>query len=136
MIVVSDKSRTALLGLVELIGQGSGQPVPIVEIAEARDVPLHVVEQLFGNLRRAGILQSQRGMRGGYSFRRPPSEISVLDVVEAVDGELTSPEALPGAPDAIWRDAIRGLAETLGGVTVAEVHRAEAEARSAPMFHI
>ncbi|MDH3226697.1 MAG: Rrf2 family transcriptional regulator [Thermoleophilia bacterium] len=136
MIVVSEKSRTALVALVELANHNSGQPVPIVEVAEARGVPLHVVEQLFGSLRRAGILQSQRGMRGGYSFRRPPSEVTVLDVVEAVDGELTSPDSMPAVQDAVWREAIHGLAGMLGGSTVAELAHREAEVRSAPMFHI
>lgn len=136
MIAVSDKSRTALVALVELANQNSDQPVPIVEIAEARGVPLHVVEQLFGSLRRAGLLQSQRGMRGGYSFRRPPSEITVLDVVEAVDGELASPEAMANGLDTIWRDALQGLVDTLGGATVAELALEDSEARSAPMFHI
>jgi Rrf2 family protein len=136
MIVVSDKSRTALISLVELVNQNSDQPVPIIEVAEARGVPLHVVEQLFGSLRRAGILQSQRGMRGGYSFRKPPSEVTVLDVVEAVDGELASLEAMGQGLDSVWREALEGLSATLSGATVAELAHRDAEARSAPMFHI
>lgn len=136
MIVVSEKSRIALVALVELVSQNSDQPVPIIEVAQACDVPLHVVEQLFGSLRRAGILQSQRGMRGGYSFRRPPSEVSVLDVVEAVDGEIASADGMGTGLDTVWRQAIEGLAGTLGSASVAEIAHRDAEARSAPMFHI
>ena len=62
--------------------------MPIGEIARARDIPVQFLEGLFATLRRAGILQSQRGVKGGYSFARPPSEITVLEVVELLEGEL------------------------------------------------
>ena len=136
MIVITEKSRAALAALVDLAAQGSERPVPIVEVAERRGLALHVVEQLFGALRRAGILRSQRGMRGGYAFRRPAAEVTVLDVVEAVDGEVAAPDATPGGGNEIWREALDGATAVLGETTVADVARREAAARNAPMFHI
>lgn len=135
MITVSDKSRLALQVLVELSRHPAGTPVPIVELAGARSIPLHIVEQLFGGLRRAGILQSQRGVKGGYSFRRPPSEVSVNAVIAAVDGEPDVASLGDGPIDAVLRAATEGFREALEGVTVAELAQREAQSR-APMFHI
>ena len=50
-----------------------GRPVPIAELARRRDIPLQFLEQLFATLRRAGMLQSQRGVKGGYTFMKDPA---------------------------------------------------------------
>ena len=60
--------------------------MPIGELARRRDIPVQFLEQLFATLRRAGVLKSQRGVKGGYTFARPPGEITVLEVVELLDG--------------------------------------------------
>ena len=72
MITVSDRSRAAVSALAELARRAEPAPVPILEIAEGCHIPLHVLEQLFSSLRRSGILKSQRGVKGGYSFLRNP----------------------------------------------------------------
>lgn len=138
MITITEKSRSAVLALAELAGRVGAGPVPILEVAEARSIPLHFLEQLFAGLRRAGVLQSQRGVKGGYSFRRPPAEVTVLEVVETVDGRLAPPggDEAPDALDGIWAEARAVLADLLGGVTIADVVEREARLRSAPMFHI
>jgi Rrf2 family transcriptional regulator, cysteine metabolism repressor len=112
--------------------------VPILEVAEARGIPLHFLEQLFAGLRRAGILQSQRGVKGGYSFRRPPAEVTILEVVETVDGRLTPPGGQSPAEGAesVWAEARTNLAELLSALTIAEMVEREARIQSAPMFHI
>jgi len=135
MITVSDKSRLALQALVELSRRPASTPVPIVEVASARAIPLHIVEQLFGGLRRAGILQSQRGVKGGYSFRRPASEVTVNAVIAAVDGEPDLAGLDDGPIDSVLRGAAEGFRDVLEGVTVAELAQREAQSR-APMFHI
>ena len=66
--------------------RAAATPVPIGELARRRDIPVQFLEQLFATLRRAGILRSQRGVKGGYSFAREPTEITVLEVVELLDG--------------------------------------------------
>ena len=93
MLVITTKSPYAVRALAELARRGQSTPVPIGEIARARDIPVQFLEGLFATLRRAGILQSQRGVKGGYTFARPPSEITVLEVVELLEGELGSDAA-------------------------------------------
>ena len=131
MIAITTKSRYAVSALAELAGRGSAGPVPINEIARRREIPVQFLESLFGSLRRAGILQSQRGAKGGYSFARPPGEVTVLEVVEVLEGELGAAAAATGG---LWADAAAALRGVLGEVTLAEV--AEREKRSAPMYYI
>ncbi len=111
--------------------------MPIVEISEACSIPLHVLEQLFAGLRRAGVLQSQRGVKGGYSFRRPPAEVTILEIVEGVDGRL-APEREPRhhAVDRLWAEITVELGSRLSAVTVGELLERQERAASAPMFHI
>lgn len=113
--------------------------MPILEVAEARGVPLHFLEQIFAGLRRAGILQSQRGVKGGYSFRRLPAEVSILEVVEAVDGRISPPggaHAESYGSETVWTEARATLSELLGSLTIADMQEREARFQSAPMFHI
>src|SRR6185369_4007661 len=88
MLSITTKSPYALQALAELGRLGGAGPVPIGELARRREIPVQFLEQLFAVLRRSGILRSQRGVKGGYSFARPPHEISVLEVVELLDGSL------------------------------------------------
>jgi len=141
VITITEKSRSAVLALTELAQRGSAAPVPILEVAEARGIPLHFLEQLFAGLRRAGILQSQRGVKGGYSFRRPPPEVTILEVVETVDGRLSSPGPGGGPVEAmdsgsVWAEARATLAELLSSLTIADMVEREARIQAAPMFHI
>lgn len=106
--------------------------MPIAEIAKARDIPVQFLEGLFGSLRRAGILQSQRGVKGGYLFARPPGEVTVLEVVELLDGELGPEASAAGQP---WVDGVEALRSVLAFATIAEVAEREAQA-SAPMYYI
>ena len=133
MLVITTKSPYAVRALTELARRGGPAPVPIGEIARARDIPVQFLEGLFATLRRAGILQSQRGVKGGYSFARPPSEISVLDVVELLDGGLGADAATNGA---IWADAVEAVKGVLGGATIAELAEREAQAAGTPMYYI
>jgi Rrf2 family protein len=85
MLSITTKSPYALRALAELGRSGEG-PVPIGELARRRDIPVQFLEQLFAVLRRAGVLRSQRGVKGGYAFARPPHEVTVLEIVELLDG--------------------------------------------------
>src|SRR4051812_32227030 len=112
MLAITSKSPYAVSALVELARTASSDPVPIGEIAKRRNIPVQFLESLFATLRRAGILQSQRGVRGGYTFARPPAEITVLEVVELLEGELgaDTPQAGP-----IWDEAVEAGEAVLGG---------------------
>ena len=122
MLAITSKSPYAVRALAELARTGNAGPVPIGEIARRRDIPVQFLEGLFATLRRAGILQSQRGVKGGYSFARPPEELTVLEVVEALEGSL-GPVAT-----GVFADAVGALRAQLGGVTIADVAQREARA--------
>src|SRR5919201_2248199 len=87
MLSITTKSPYAVRALAELARSGAG-PIPIGELARRRDIPVQFLEQLFATLRRAGVLRSQRGVKGGYLLARDPSEVTVLEVVELLDGPL------------------------------------------------
>jgi Rrf2 family protein len=106
--------------------------VPIGEIAKAREIPVQFLEGLFATLRRAGILQSQRGVKGGYLFARPPAEVTVLEVTELLDGELGTG---PGATDQVWTEATGALCGVLRSTSIADLVDREAESTS-PMYYI
>jgi DNA-binding IscR family transcriptional regulator len=104
--------------------------VPIAELARRRDIPVQFLEQLFAVLRRAGVLRSQRGVKGGYSFGRPPGEITVLEIVELLDGPL-GPTA-----EGVFADAVTAAREVLAGTTVRDVVEREAREAGANMYYI
>ena len=133
MLVITTKSPYAVRALSELARRGTGAVVPIGEIARARDVPVQFLEGLFGTLRRGGILQSQRGVKGGYSFARSPSEVTVLEVVELLEGELGADAPASGP---LWEEATEALKSVLRGTTIADLAEREAQAAGAQMYYI
>lgn len=101
------------------------------ELASRQGIPFKFLENILAELRRAGMLQSQRGADGGYWLTVPAAEVSVADIVRAVEGPLadvrrTPPEDLdyPGPAEAlqrVWLAARASLREVLEVVTVADV---------------
>ncbi len=96
---LSCKSEYALLALLELAQHyNDGQVLQIKEIAAHQSIPDRYLEQLLATLRRQGLVRSQRGAKGGYFLARPPWRISLLDVIQAIEGEdVTRPRDLPPA---------------------------------------
>ena len=131
MLVITSKSPYAVRALAELARRGGTTPVPIGELARARDIPPQFLEGLFATLRRAGVLQSQRGVKGGYSFARPPGEITVLQVVELLEGELGTE-----ATGAVWTEATDALKSVLSSTSIADVAERESQDAGAPMYYI
>src|SRR3954464_10791531 len=107
---------------------GAAAPVQIAELARRRDIPVQFLEQLFAVLRRAGLLRSQRGVKGGYSFAREPSEITVLEVVELLDG--------PRGREAsgVFADAASAAQKVLAETTIADIVEREQRERGAAMY--
>jgi len=130
MISITTKSPYALKALTELGRSGDAGPVPIGELARRRDVPVQFLEQLFATLRRAGILRSQRGVKGGYSFARPPAEITVLEIVELLDGPLGR-EA-----EGVFADAADAARSIFARTTIADVVEREAREAGVAMYYI
>lgn len=130
MISITSKSPYAVRALVQLYRHGDNGPVPIAELARGGDIPVQFLEQLFATLRRSGVLRSQRGVKGGYSFARPAGEVTVLEIVELLDG--------PFGQDAtgVFADAAKAARAVLSESTIADAAEAEAQAASRPMYHI
>ncbi len=133
MLAITSKSPYAVRALSELARRDSSGPVPIGDIARRRDIPVQFLEGLFATLRRAGVLQSQRGVKGGYSFARPPAEVTVLEVVELLEGELGADAVDAGR---IWSEAVEAARSVLAGVTIAELAESEAREAGASMYYI
>jgi Rrf2 family cysteine metabolism transcriptional repressor len=130
MISITTKSPYALSALVELHRQGTAGPVPIAELARRREIPVQFLEQLFATLRRAGILRSQRGVKGGYTLARPADEVTVLELVELLDGPVGS------SSSGVFAQAAQAASVVLAEATVASVAEQEMRAVGAPMYHI
>ena len=130
MLSITTKSPYAVRALVELATMDSETPVPIAELARRRDVPVQFLEQLFAVLRRAGILRSQRGVKGGYAFARDPGEVTVLEVVELLDGRLGA-EA-----EGIFAEAAAAARAVLAKTTINDVVERENQAAGATMYYI
>jgi Rrf2 family protein len=129
MLSITTKSPYALRALAELGRSGDG-PVPIGELARRREIPVQFLEQLFAAMRRAGILRSQRGVKGGYSFARPPHEITVLEIVELLDGPLGR-EA-----EGIFAEAATAARDVLAASTIGDIVDREARESGATMYYI
>jgi Rrf2 family protein len=129
---VSAKTDYALRAAVELAAaHGDGSPVKGERLATTQSIPLRFLENILLQLRHAGIVESRRGADGGYKLARPPEEITLADVIRAIDGPLAGvsgqrPETLDfkGTSEPlrdVWiavRASLRGVLE---GVTLADV---------------
>lgn len=145
---ISAKSRYAVRALVELAEReetAPGRPVRLGDIAGSRGIPPQFLEQLFSSLRRAGLLRSHRGASGGFSFARHPEEVSVLEVVEALDGRLSPATCTQGECDrldgcgaaGVWIEARQALEDVLGRTTITALLERERRARERPaMYYI
>ena len=130
MLSITTKSPYALKALTELARSGDAGPVPIGELARRREVPVQFLEQLFATLRRSGVLRSQRGVKGGYTFARPPATVTVLEIVELLDGPLGRDA------EGIWGDAARATRAVLERTSIADIVDREAREAGVAMYYI
>ncbi|MGQ9666411.1 MAG: RrF2 family transcriptional regulator [Anaerolineae bacterium] len=132
----SAKEQYGLRAMVELArcyGQG---PVSLADVAQAEGLSLPYLEQIAADLRRAGLLESRRGAYGGYLLARPPAEISVADIIIALEGSLVQVpcvadgDAQEGAGCAretvcatrgVWLNVHQHLVELLDSLTLADL---------------
>ena len=128
---ISAKAEYAVRAAVELAAATGEKPVKAERLATAQEIPLNFLENILGELRHAGVVRSQRGAEGGFRLARPATDVTIADVIRAVDGPLASirggpPEgvsysgAAGSLPD-VWiavRASLRGVLER---VTLADV---------------
>ena len=87
--------------MVELARRNGDSPVSLAEIAEADGLPLAYLEHLVARLRKAGLVESRRGARGGYLLARPADEITMAEVVEALEGSIAPIECISEGADGL-----------------------------------
>jgi Rrf2 family protein len=87
---VTAKSDYALRALIEIARRDDGAPVSAEELGRLQDIPHGFLQAILADLRRAGMVMAQRGQSGGWRLSQDPADISVADVIRAVDGPLVS----------------------------------------------
>ncbi len=130
---ISAKADYAVRAAVELAAASDEKPVKAERVANAQGIPLNFLENILGELRHAGVVRSHRGAEGGFRLAKPANQITVADVIRAVEGPLASvrggpPEGVeyPGASEGllrVWiavRANLRGVVEH---VTLADIAR-------------
>jgi Rrf2 family protein len=140
---ITAKADYAVRAAVELAASGERGPVKAEQISDAQGIPLNFLENILAELRRAGIVESRRGAAGGYLLARPAAEVSLADVIRAVEGPLAnvrgiSPDGLEYEGSAerlrdVWvalRANVRGVLEQ---VTLADVAKGELPAHIAEL---
>ncbi|WP_217559988.1 Rrf2 family transcriptional regulator [Streptomyces sp. GbtcB6] len=136
---ISAKADYAARALLELARQPD-RPLTCEAVASSQDIPFRFLKSVVGELRRAGLVRSQRGCEGGYWLGRPAAEITLLDVARAVDGEVITLRGEPlagldypgpavGLPD-VWRRIEEEATAVLAGVTIAGLLLSEPAGRA------
>ncbi len=135
---LSAKSEYGLLAMIDLAGCVGEGPTSAREISARQSIPVKFLEQLLVALRRGGLVQGVRGAHGGFILTRDPRDITVLDIVEALEGPLTATvceaerSAVCGksgacAASGIWNDATEALRTVFAARTVADLARDQEE---------
>lgn len=125
---LSTKGRYGLRALVDLAQYSEIEPVPISSISERQDLSERYLEQLMALLKKAGLVRSIRGAGGGYVLAKPPEEISVGDVLRALEGELEPAQCAAFHPEQgcqsagscvtkyVWQKINISINETVDGI--------------------
>lgn len=130
---VSTKGRYAVMAMVDLTVVGENAVVPLAEISARQHISLAYLEQLFGKLRRAGLLVSMRGPGGGYRLAHPASKITLNEVMAAVDEPVKMTRCADGEQSGgcvagrrcltheLWHSLGNHIVSFLEGITLADV---------------
>ena len=133
MLKVSQKLEYAMRAMIELsLRREEGVLVPAREIAERQQVPLRFLEQQLGALSRAGLVESFRGSGGGCRLARPPEDITVAEIADAIEGQMFPMFCLEPSDhtcfqdsrcglQGFWGDVARAIQQVFERTTVAEL---------------
>lgn len=127
---VSTKAQYGMRALVEVAVAGD-RPTSLKKVAERQDLSHQYLEQIFGVLRRAGVVESVRGARGGYRLARRPGEVTALEVVELLEGSVAPVACLENdetcgrvgacSTEPLWREVDQAVRRVLGRTTLADL---------------
>ena len=131
---VSAKTDYALRALLEMSSRTDGKPVSAEELGRLQDIPHGFLQAILADLRKAGVVIAQRGQSGGWRMNRDPKDVSVADVIRAVDGPLVSvygvrPESVSYNEKAevlqlVWIAARSSLRDVFENVSLANLDQA------------
>jgi Rrf2 family cysteine metabolism transcriptional repressor len=138
-MLFSTRAEYGVRLMIELGRQDAGSPVALGTVADAERLPLSYLEHLVAKLREAGLVESQRGAHGGYRLGRPAEEIEMLEVVQALEGQIAPMECFHSDPEGkvscshetdgdqacatkfLWTRVQGGVTKALAGTTLAEL---------------
>lgn len=138
-MLFSTKAEYGVRLMVELGRQSGAGPVSLNQIAEAENLPLSYLEHLVAKLKGVELVKSTRGAHGGYSLARPAREITMVEVVEALEGQIAPMECFYDDPQGkvmcshnvdsdggcatklLWTRVQNGVIQALAGTTLAEL---------------
>jgi Rrf2 family transcriptional regulator, iron-sulfur cluster assembly transcription factor len=129
VVKLSNKGRYGVRALFDIAFHNDGHATQIREIAERELIPARFLEQIFQDLKKAGLIASKRGPRGGYQLARPAAEITLGDVIRALEGQplvsLAEEEAgrrtVPDATGAVFRELAVAVEKCFDAVSIADV---------------
>lgn len=130
---LTSRARNAVAAMADIAAFGEADPVPLSDIAIRQGLSLAFLEQIFGKLRKAGLVESRRGAGGGYLLNRDATSITISDVVRAVNEEIRSTACMPGEAlgctgttarcltHKLWRGLDQEIESYLEGVSLADI---------------
>ncbi len=131
---ISSRAHYGLRMMTELAKSHGGPPLSLAEIARREHLPPAYLEQLVGPLRKAGLVAGTRGLHGGYRLRREPERVTVLEIVELMEGPVAPVECLaegyaPGTcvreteclSRPLWGRLQQAVKQVLGGTTLRDL---------------
>lgn len=130
---LSTKGRYAVMAMADLAHHSNGRPVALAEVADRQEISLSYLEQLFGRLRRSGLVSSVRGPGGGYMLARDSADMRISDIILAVDEPIKATRCTPGSPKGchshkgrclthdLWEELGNQIYLYLSSVTLADV---------------
>ena len=132
---ISAKADYAVRAVAELAAADGDKPVKAERVATAQGIPLNFLENILGELRHAGIVRSHRGAEGGFRLAKAPEELTVADVIRAVEGPLASVRGGPpedaqydgaaAALPSVWIEVRANLRRVMERVTIADIAQSE-----------
>lgn len=139
----SARVEYALLALLEIASQSDQkEPLKISEITAKQAIPDRYLEQILTNLRRSGIVQSQRGAKGGYVLSREPWQITLLEIITSVEGDRSDKSTSGSTVEKsliheVWQQAKSASQTVLSHYTLQDLcQRRDAYRQTNPMYHI
>lgn len=138
-MLFSTRAEYGVRLMVELGRQSGDRPVSLGAVADGENLPLSYLEHLVAKLRKAGLVESQRGAHGGYRLGRPAEQIDMLEVVQALEGAIAPMECFHSDPEGkvscshetdgdhacatklLWTRVHGGVSRALSGTTLADL---------------